>query len=477
MSKFRFGVACTLAVTALSAACAAGTGVGAAPAGPQTNPVTGEEYPPGTPPSETEYSVKALLGVTQGQALEREESAEAPARYQMALSESLAGIEAEPGNPIHYYGAGLAYAGLRDYQGADSMFTRAVEIYPAYELDVDPAREQAWVNAFNQGAEQYNAGDADAAVRAWTNANLIYDKRPESYQNLAIVHTQAGDVERATDMYQEALAAAERQPVRELSEEEAEARAETKAEVLANLGNLLIFTERFAEAEEFYRGYVEDNPQDIEAKSNLAVALARQGKQGEARALFDEVLADPALDELALFRLGVSLFQAEEYELAASAFERVTEANPHNRDAWYNWENSLYARDRYREMIPIGERLAELDPANESANLILARAYRELEQNREALRVLRANEAFAVHLRDLRLRPGEEESTVEGEVVGNAAAEGTPVRLRFTFYADGSAIGTETVTVSAPAEDTAVPFEVVFRGQVPATGYGYQVVE
>lgn len=459
--KSRLGATLTLAATLAFGACATAGGGAAEAGGPQ----------------QTEYSNTAQLFIVQAEGAEGEA---AEALYQQALDQALLGIEADSTNAQHYYLAGVSYAGVGDIAEADAAFTRALELYPDYAADIEIAREQAWARSFNEAVNVYNAGNVDEAISGWEDANRIYDNRAEAYLNLAAVYTQQGDYEGAADNYQEAIAALDRTPARELAPEEVEARAESKRTAMANLGQLLISTEQYAEAEAAYRDYLEENPGDVSAQANLAVALAEQGEDAEATEIYQTLLASPDLETEDLFNVGVALFQVEEYEQAAEAFQRVTEMNPRSRDAWFNYANALYAQELWPDLIPVAERVLALDPLNENAALILARAYRDTEQNEEALRILRARDAAPVFVSNLQLRTTEGSSIVSGVVEPNpaegAAEAGTPVQLLVTFYGDSGELGTQTVTVSAPPEGSTASFEAVVESPTPATGYEYEVV-
>lgn len=440
--------------------CAAAAG----PAGPTTSP-TGRVYEPGTAPTQTRQSQTATLFVAQG-------------AFDQALAAAQEGIAADSANPVHYYLAGQAYAGLRDYAAADRMFERAEEIYPAYEIEVEPEREQAWGIAFNEGVEAYNAGDLEAAAEAWARANQIYDVRPEAFMNLAIVRAQAEDYDAAIEAYQGGLAALDRVPAtRELEAEEIAEREETRSTMRTGLAELLMFRERFSEAETLFRQALESDPDNPELLSQLAVTLARQGQEDEAAAIYTRLLAQPDLTTADLFNVGVSLFNARAYEQAAEAFRRVTQAHPNSRDAWYNLANSLYALDRFADLVPVSERLVELDPLNENSALIMARALRETGQNQRALAELQRNAALPVHIEQIEMRPREDATRVTGTIVGNQAPAGTPVRLRFNFYGDSGQLGSETINVAAPATDEQTRFEAVFSGPEMVTHYNYELLD
>jgi len=461
--KFRSGMTFAFGAALLLGGCAAGaTGAGAG--GPVTSP-TGRVYEAGTPPTTSRFTAPALLMLAQEQ-------------YARALEQAQQGVAADPNNPQHYYIAGQAHLGLGNIDEGLEMLARAQEIYPAYELEIEPVLEQAWAVAFNEGVAAYNEGDMAGATAAWRRATRIYPAGAEAFMNLAVIHTQQAEYDEAIQAYRQGLEALEREPAtRVLTEEDQEAREDTRQAMTANLAQLLNFTERFDEAEQLYRQQLVASPNNVEALSNLAVAIARQGRAAEAQEIYNRVLGDPNLGATDLFNVGVALFQGENYQQSAEAFRRFTEIQPNSRDGWYNLANALYAQNSWQALVPVAQRLVELDPLNENSALILARAQREVGQNQRALQALQANEAHPIHVEDLEFRATTERVTVRGRAVGNRAAPGSPIQLRFTFFGEGGAtVGTETVTVTAPAQGQSATFEATYSGATPATTYRYELV-
>jgi tetratricopeptide (TPR) repeat protein len=116
-------------------------------------------------------------------------------------------MEREPGNPIHHYLAGIARARLDRYEEADSLLTRAEEIYPAYELEVEPVRRSTWAEAFNEGTEAWADGDVERAIEAWRGAATMYALEPRAHQSLASALVREGRRQEAIEVYREALKA------------------------------------------------------------------------------------------------------------------------------------------------------------------------------------------------------------------------------------------------------------------------------
>jgi len=432
------------------------------PPEPVTSP-TGYVYPLGTPPTATRYSQT-------GSQFFREEN------FERALELALEGIEADPPNPVHYLLAGMAYLRLDDYVSADSMFDQAQRIYPAYELDIEPQREAAWGEAFNAGLAAYADGDVDGTITRWKDAIVLYDLRAEAHRNLAGLLATEGRYDEAIEVYRAALAGLQKRPATEvLTEEELAARRMDAIELEDQLTQLLMLTERFAEAEPLLRKRLARDPEDVQVRSDLASALHSLGRESEARGIYAELLTEGGLEATQLFNLGVGLFRVDDFAGAEEAFRRLTELQPESRDAWFNRANALFAMESWEALVPVGERLLDLDPLGENALLIAARAKLETGNRDGAIAILQRVDAAPVYLEGLRLRRAGAGTNVEGRVTGNAAEPDSPVDLLFTFFGDrGLSRGTSAVTLKAPAEGESATFVVTFDGR--ALSYRYERV-
>ena len=182
------------------------------PTGPVVSP-TGIVYEIGTRPVPTRFSQTGALYLTQG-------------LVARALELSILGIEDEPGNPIHYLLSGLAHVRLDQYEKADAMFKTAQQIYPAYELDIEPEREAAWIGLFNEGIAAYTGGDIEGTIEAWELAGMMWNLRPDASLNLATLFDGEGRWDEAIGAYRNAVTGLERGPVtRILSQEELRSRS------------------------------------------------------------------------------------------------------------------------------------------------------------------------------------------------------------------------------------------------------------
>jgi tetratricopeptide (TPR) repeat protein len=442
----------------VASGCASARG----PEGPLVT-VNGVAYEPGNPPRDTRRSQTATLYLRQN-------------RVDRALALALEGVADDTTNPIHYFLAGVSYARLGDYVGADSMFSIAQRIYPAYELQVEPEREAAWAVAFNAGIEAFDGGDWAETTRFWQQATQIYDLRPEAHLNLASLLAADGRYPEAIEVYEAGLRGLESSPAtRYLEPIDLEDRQRARADMEEGLLALLLSTNRFAESEPLLRARLDTSPEDVGLQTALAAVLAGQGREEEAHAIYSELLADRTLGQAELFNLGIQFFRAERYPEAAESFRRLTEMQPRSRDAWFNYANSLFAAQAWEPLALAGSRLVELDPLGENARLVTARAQLEVGDREAALASMELADAAPVYVEGLQMQRAPAATTVFGRVLGNAAEGGAPVALRFTFYDEtGSQIGAQVLQLDAPPAGEAAEFEV--RVDLVASAYSYTVL-
>jgi len=423
---------------------------------------TGIVYEIGTPPVPTRFSQTGALYLTQG-------------LVARALELSILGMEEEPGNPIHYLLAGLAHVRLEAYEKADAMFTAAQQIYPAYELEIEPEREAAWIDLFNEGIAAYTDGDIEGTIEAWELAAMMWNLRPDASLNLATLFDGEGRWDEAIGAYRNAVMGLERGPVtRMLSQEELQEREDLRMRTEGSLTQLLLFRERFAEAEPLLRRHLESDSTSVQVRGDLAAALHGLGQDTEAAAIYAGLLTETGLGARDLFNLGIALYRAGDFNAAADAFEQLTQLQPDSRDAWFNYANSLFAAESWVLLATVGARLNEVDPLGESSGLIAARAHLEIGDEQTAAEGLGRTESAPVHVEGLQLRPSELETSLQGRVVGNTAEPGTSVHLRFTFYGPDGVLGTEPLTVLAPPAGVRARFEISFPGR--AIAYRYELV-
>jgi tetratricopeptide (TPR) repeat protein len=421
----------------------------------------GEVYPPGTPPARTRFSQTAALLLVQG-------------HVDRSLEMALEGIAGDSMNPIHYFLAGAAQIRLEQYVEADRTFDRAELLFPAYQLQIEPQRLAAWIQAYDQGVQAYEAGDTEAAMAAWRNAAVIYDLRSEAHRNLASLLARDESFDEAIELYRQALDGLARKPAtRLLDSAEVQARADAAAATDESLAQLLMYVNRFEEAEPVLRRQIERDTTNVQLWGDLAAALKGQGKTEEAAEIYGSLLTGRSMESADLFSLGVGLFRAGDYARASEAFARLTGLRPNSRDAWFNYVNALLAGRDWSALARAGDRLVELDPLGKNVGLIAARAHLENGDEPGALQGIRRVDAAPVYVDGLQMQAVEAATRIQGRVVGNQAAPGSPVRLRFTFYQEASELGTQIIELSAPATGESAEFDALFGQR--ATGFKYEL--
>lgn len=470
-------LAAALVVGACAAPSSSSSGGGGESAEPAAAPSM-DELPRGTEPSDNLYTRSASLYLRQARSNPNVE--EKQLRFREALEASINGIQMEPGNPKPYKQAGEAYLGLGDVQGADSMLTRAETIYPRYRpQETRRLRESQWVQQYNQGISRLNQGDIQGAIEFFERATTIYKGRPASMLNLAQAHAQLGQTGEAIEWYRTALEKI-RSDIDEQDEETRQDWREREEIAAFNMAQLLAQSGRNEEAAQAYRDYLEENPENVTAMSNLALVLSNMEMPDSAMAIYDNLLQRDDLAAQEYFNTGIGLFQAEAYARAAEAFTRAAELNPGNRDAVYNLAQTLFLSEQYEELVPAAERLVEeLDPYNPNTYRLYVQALVQTGQEDLALEYQTRMENLPFEVTGTELRPlPDGGGSVSGDITNKTLEPGEPINLTFTFVdTDGMELGTKELTVEAPAQDQTASFRVELEAESRARGFRYDLTE
>jgi tetratricopeptide (TPR) repeat protein len=403
------------------------------------------------------------------------------AAYRAALEVVYEAIEDDPGNPAVYLHLGWARIGLHEYAAADSAFDKAEEIYPEYFDEDDgtgPFREDGWIDAYNDAVNRGEAGDREGAVMFFRLANGLYDLRPEAYLNLGTHLYNLGDSDGSIEAWEGALRVIgspdSRPPddeARELWEGQYWVTAQTNlAQLYGSLG-------RADEMVRVYEEMLERDPNNTRLQGELAMAMAQSGQGEGALSVYDAILETDDGSALDYFNAGITLYQAESFEKAAIAFEKVITRAPMFRDALQNLAETLRLTGRLEDQIPHSARLLEIDPNNERALQMHVRALAQLERQDEAREYLTRLQDLPFIVDNLQLQPRSDGGRVVGVVVNNTLTVGESVTLRFTFYdAEGTPLGTADAEVPLSDPDVAMQFDVSFDAETIVLGYSYEVM-
>jgi Flp pilus assembly protein TadD len=148
------------------------------------------------------------------------------------------------------------------------------------------------------------------------------------------------------------------------------------AELLANVGRILVAMNRPAEAVPFLEQAVKAEPFSIVARFDLAVAYGRSGKLTEAVELYDGLVRSGVADIRVHHNHGLALRQLGRNTEAAAAFERATSLAPDRAPGWLGLALSLEADGRRGAAVAALERYLVLEPSVPDADNIRARIAR-----------------------------------------------------------------------------------------------------
>ncbi|HEX8213740.1 MAG TPA: tetratricopeptide repeat protein [Longimicrobium sp.] len=341
--------------------------------------------------------------------------------YNTAMEQARAGIAAEANNPLHYFLLAQAALGTNNYAAADSAFRRTLELCPQFAAEVNPLRERASQMVFNAGVEAFTRGDTAQALSQWEQAGRMNEAMPQAHFNQAVVYAGRNDHARAATAYRAALASLER--------------------------------------------VTPDTSNAAELVETRAGSLS------------------------GLLNAGAHFFSVNDFARAGEMFAEVHRLDPNHRDAWYNHALALYKLERWQELVPVASRLVQIDPLNYNARIVLFNAYKGISDAAKASRntavesanrnlavsTLQAADSLVVQVDETQLSTRDDGARLTGVVKGGIARAGTPIRLNFTFFGPSGPVGTQSITVNAPAKDASAPFEVSLPTTQPVTGYSYRV--
>jgi tetratricopeptide (TPR) repeat protein len=387
---------------------------------------------------DTRYTREASKFI--GLAMTRQDPVQKADMYQQAMAQLREGMEREADNAKIWLLAGTVHAALGEMRQADQAFQRAVEMHPAYADEIAGERESAWIEAFNAGLELMDAQRYDEAIAKMEAAQIIYNQRPEALMNLGALYANSGDPTKSIAAFEKAVEATRGPLADQIDEETREAWARYRTMAAVNI-----------------------------AQMHAAA--------------------------------GVEAFNAQDFTAAYQSFQRATEANPNARDYWFNSMQALWAQvndledaleaggadsaaartqlpAKYDQALELVEKARSFDPTNEILFRIEAQARRmkgvlaagnaqSTAGQEAAYAVLQRLDALNVTLDGVAAYNDGEGVVIQGVLKNRKAAAGTPVQLHFTLLSlDGTEIGTETITVNAPAGEA----EVEFRGRATVDG-------
>ncbi len=259
---------------------------------------------------------------------------------------------------------------------SDSAFDAFEAAAPACAAEIEQYRRLAYVPLVNSAVQLYNARQIDSAAALAQRAATVYP-------NASVAHNVLGNIAQQRDSF---VVAANhfREMVKALGTDSTA--AEERQTTWLNVPTLLLAeAERAPEAQKAdlvkqavaeYQAYLAEFPEDARGKASLARAQMASGDSASAVATFTGMLSEvDKYSAMQLFEAGVGAARAERNKEAAQLFEAGLKKNPYYRDALYNLAATLHASDQLDAMLPVAQRLIEVDPNNPDNYQLLALHY------------------------------------------------------------------------------------------------------
>ena len=126
-------------------------------------------------------------------------------------------------------------------------------------------------------------------------------------------------------------------------------------------------------AEKAYRQALALDPRSVEVLNNLAISIARQGRETEAIALYERALQLRKNDPITERNLGIAYFQAHRYREALPLLESFARETPTFQSLDLTGLD-FFALDRYHEAATYLQRASQMDPQDLPTLDILGKA-------------------------------------------------------------------------------------------------------
>lgn len=296
----------------------------------------------------------------------------------------------DPDNWMAHTVLGIGHMKERKLDKAELHFKEAFRINPGPEAH------------FNLGAVTAELGDVDKAIELYRQAIALKPRYLEPHAQLgklllarqqtdeAIEHLRAVvqiDPDRAGGFVDLAAALAARGEPDEAGEQlfQALLLEPGRSDIHNEIGRLLAAGGRYEEAEAAFRRALQLDPKNVVAHNNLGNVMLKFGRVDEAVALYEQALAlDPNLSD-SHFNLGDALSAQRNLDEAVRHYELFLAAQPEHALGLFHLANVLAAQRKFTEAIVRYRRAVQLDPGLADAHFNLGNALADLGRAAEAL--------------------------------------------------------------------------------------------
>jgi tetratricopeptide (TPR) repeat protein len=374
-------------------------------------------------------------------------------------------------NPAAWYYLGRIYLQGGDLSAADSALTRAEQLAPDCAKDIAVYRRNAWVALVKAGTTFEEEKNADSALALYHQAGMIYRASPIAFYQTGAIYNDKGQADSAAYYFGQAAAVA------------ANATDTTDIKIrdrsAFNQAALLLNAKKYDQAAVVFEQYLKWVPNDNEAKRGLAASYRGLGKVAQAQALEKELVAagsapgaSGAAGTQDLMAAGVNLYNDKKYAEAAAAFEKLSVAEPYNRDALSNLSNAYLALKNGPKLLDAATRLVAIEPLSENALKLQREGYRLTKKMDQAMKVAETVLALPADVKVDSLTTTGTGATLTATATGRAAMTATgkavpsvavPVVVEF-LNASGGVVASQEAVVPKLAESASQPVTVTAQG-------------
>ncbi|NIO30308.1 MAG: tetratricopeptide repeat protein [Gemmatimonadetes bacterium] len=405
-----------------------------------------------------DYTNEAAVQIQNARGME--EAAEQAPYYQRALELLEQAIAESPDDAAALWLFGEVYVSLGDYVAADSMLDRLLEVEPACQEQAEQTRRVGWVNSYNDGLRAFAAGDMTTAMAAFEKANIILQDA-RSYNNLAYIHNEQGEVEKAIETYRISL--------------EVATELEQRRAAIINLAELLNSVERVGEALEIYDDYTASYPDDVFARINHAVLLAEAGEQERSAEMFAELTQREDYTFAEWNELGVGLLRVGAFGEAIPVFTRARELEPFDKYVMANLVDAQVEARQYAEALPLADTLVTWYPYAGVQYPPLASCLSRTGRSGDALVYLQAREALPFEFEGVHMTRGSGgRYFVRGQVVGRGGLVGERMAVPVEFLGQtGDVVASGELEFLVPPAGVSRAIRMEAESETPIAGFRY----
>jgi tetratricopeptide (TPR) repeat protein len=378
-------------------------------------------------------------------------------------------------NGAAWYYLGRIYLVEGDVTGADTAVAKAVKLAPQCAKDLQNYVQNGWAALMRAGNDFEEKKNLDSAMVMYRQAALLNPSSPVTHYYMARVLSDQGQQDSAATHYGLAAKAAEGTTDT--------AMVKVRNQSAFNEGAIYLNAKKYPQAIAAFERYLQWVPNDAEAKRGLAGAYRAAGQPDKAQVLEKELVAAGAAGGGAgaagggagtqdLMTVGINLYNDKKYSEAAAAFEQVVAAEPYDRDALFNLANTYLAMKDGAKLLPTAEKLAAIEPMNETAVKMVGEGYKQTKKVDEAVKVAEKVLAMPVDIKVTNFAATGSGATWTATATGRAAQTASgkplppaPVTLTVEFIdAKGTVVSTQDAAIPALKANAAHELKVQGQG-------------